>query len=598
MKQKGGQRLSPEAEVEVTGPSPALQEQRAAVGRDPDDGTPLGQTPVVGHGLLPTPKTMTPVEIRNAIEFAEKSRLLYEINRIIGLNGVAGEHEARLAIYLAMTSRLLDNPLNIILKAESSTGKSYVVGKTADTMPPESYLDATALTPRALFYVGETELMHKGIIVREWAGLQGGKDQENDAAYALRSFQSEKGLTICAPVRGADGKFTIDKHEIKGPIFSICTTTKPTIHGENETRSLSIGLDDSEEQTRRTLEVAGGHYDPFIEALPEPAKEWLRDFQRILKSYPVYIPYHAAIAATFPVNKVRTRRDHTQLLTAIETSAILHQYQREKFTKDGKEWLVADLQDYHNAFVILGKTLTESICETPRLATHLLQVCRDVVADARAALEDNGKLPTGVTQDDQGHIRFTIAALLKASGWNRDKTSNWLEVLDQVGMVTKVEGGQGKVGVYRLSGRDMDNIVLTSAKELQNIIQKDIVNFGTSAGEVCRSILENTDFYNPITGEVTSAKAKTEVCQSAEVEDCRSTAEDLPVPPCRSAEVGDIVENKVTDGPKEPVAPVAPTIDITTTAPKKRGRPRNPNAPHSRYKSQAQAPQAVEGASQ
>src|SRR5262249_36584619 len=52
--------------------------------------------------------------------------------------GVAGERETTGTVYLIGVSRLLDRPLAGIVQGPSSSGKSYLIEKTASLFPPEA----------------------------------------------------------------------------------------------------------------------------------------------------------------------------------------------------------------------------------------------------------------------------------------------------------------------------------------------------------------------------------------------------------------------------------------------------------------------------
>jgi len=90
--------------------------------------------------------------------------------------------------------------------------------------------------------------------------------------------------------------------------------------------------------------------------------------QLLLEKYEVYIPYAEILANLFPVNKVRVRRDFPRFLTLIKASCLLHQCQRNKITKNGKEYLEANItDDYKIAYKIANVVLSQTLKEvTPR----------------------------------------------------------------------------------------------------------------------------------------------------------------------------------------------------------------------------------------
>src|SRR4051794_39516981 len=102
------------------------------------------------------------------------------------------------------------------------------------------------------------------------------------------------------------------------------TTTRNSLNPENETRMLSMEIDESEEQTRRILrKVASveGYNRQHGEAAFKP---W-HDFQRWLAAGEcrVRVPYVYALAeAIRSARSVRLRRDFAQLVRAIKAHAL------------------------------------------------------------------------------------------------------------------------------------------------------------------------------------------------------------------------------------------------------------------------------------
>ncbi|NIN92529.1 DNA primase, partial [bacterium] len=114
----------------------------------------------------------------------------------------------------------------MIVKGESSAGKSYLVSSVSQFFPEEDILEFTALTPKALFH-RKDNIKHKALIVYERSGAE-----ESD--YSIRTLQSEKKLIFSTPVKDPlTGNFETQDIEIEGPIAYIETTTRSHIHPEN-----------------------------------------------------------------------------------------------------------------------------------------------------------------------------------------------------------------------------------------------------------------------------------------------------------------------------------------------------------------------------
>lgn len=146
---------------------------------------------------------------------------------------VEGEERAAKLVYLCMTSRLLDRPVSPLMKAQSSTGKNYVVEQTLRFFPTSAYYALTAMSERALAYSTEP-LAHRMLVLYEAVGLH-----EGFATYLIRSLLSEGRLRYETVEKGPDG-LAPRLIEREGPTGLIITTTAFRIHPENETRHISI----------------------------------------------------------------------------------------------------------------------------------------------------------------------------------------------------------------------------------------------------------------------------------------------------------------------------------------------------------------------
>ena len=246
--------------------------------------------------------------------------------------GLVGELRTAKLVYLAATSRLLDQPVSVAVKGPSSAGKSFTVERALAFLPAEACYVLTAMSERALAYSDE-ELEHRMLVVYEAAGLEG-----ELASYLMRSLLSEGRLryeTVEATPDGMRSRLI----EREGPTGLIVTTTAVRLHPENETRLLSIPVKDSTEQTRAILDSLAQQQRPQIDFTP-----W-HELQRWIAAdpQPVTIPYAKALVRAIPPVAVRLRRDAKALLNLIRAHALLHQASRERDTQ-GR--ILASVEDY------------------------------------------------------------------------------------------------------------------------------------------------------------------------------------------------------------------------------------------------------------
>jgi hypothetical protein len=262
---------------------------------------------------------------------AREPRILDRFADALDQHGVVGERRAAQLVYLIVTSRLLDRPVNAVVKGPSSAGKSYMTECVLAFFPPNAYFTVSGMSERALVYSDEP-LQHRVLVIFEAHGVQG-----EFASYLLRSLLSEgrvRYVTVEKTPAGLKPR-TIDR---QGPTGLLITTTAVKLHDENETRLFSIPVTDTPAQTKEVIRrLAEGR--PGVDLAPWQAlQEWLEHAERR-----VVIPFASALAELVPPVAVRLRRDFGAILGLIRAHAILHQASRER---DAAGSIIATLDDY------------------------------------------------------------------------------------------------------------------------------------------------------------------------------------------------------------------------------------------------------------
>jgi hypothetical protein len=289
-------------------------------------------------------------------------RILDDFKREIRWHGVVGEETIVATTYLALTSRLLNKPVSLAVKGNSSSGKSFTVQTTVRFFPPEAVISMTAMSERALIY-NEDEYKHRTLILYEAEALRENAD-DNQTAYLARSLLSEGRIDYSVTVRGKDGGYVTKTLVKEGPTNMVFTTTRTKVHGENETRVLSLTTNDSSEQTRNVLaEIAN-------EDRPErDLSEW-HQLQRWLQTaeHRVTIPYGRRLAGLIPPVAERLRRDFSAVLSLIRAHALLHQLTRER---DDAGRIIATLDDYSAVRRLVSNVISEGV------GTSVLETTRD-----------------------------------------------------------------------------------------------------------------------------------------------------------------------------------------------------------------------------
>jgi hypothetical protein len=358
-------------------------------------------------------------------------------------NVIAGEAANGKLLYLIATSRLLDKTMHAAVKGTSAGGKSEIRKRVLEFFPPENVISFTSLSEKALIY-HDGDFAHKVLSMGEASAT----DEQNFQDYLLRELISE-GRLVYPTVQKIGNELITVTIEKNGPVAFLVTTTKNKLHAENETRMLSLEIDDSEKQTKSVLgkvaQVEGLNHS----AAQVDHKPW-QDFQRWLErgERRVVVPFADVMANLIPPAAVRLRRDFGQVIRAIKAHALLH---REQRLRDGAGQIVADITcDYEP----VRKLMAAIIAEGSGVAVNKATVeTIEAVSEATAAMAC-----------DDGASAQDVAKVLKL-----DKSAAWrrLSAARQEGFIVNLEVRKGMPGRYRTTGQKVEPInILPTAAEL------------------------------------------------------------------------------------------------------------------------------------
>lgn len=251
---------------------------------------------------------------------------------------------------MILTSRLQKRPVSAVAKCASSTGKSFVIERVLEFFPETAYYKLTSASEKTLVFTDEP-IQHRMLIWYELAGIR-----TPFLSYIIRSLLSEGQLSYETVVK-LDGEYTTQKVEKRGPTGFLTTTTESRVDpsdqsGQLETRLLSIPLDDSPEQTRRT-------YQAYLNKKRMNTREWVC-FQEWLQESgkKVVLPFRHGLAQLFSARDVRLRRDFPAVISLIKTHALIHQLNR-KTNKKGR--IVATKEDYQAVYNLVAELVAEAV---------------------------------------------------------------------------------------------------------------------------------------------------------------------------------------------------------------------------------------------
>lgn len=304
------------------------------------------------------PLVAMPAQVRaEATAMLRDPKLVRIIVDDIAALGVVGEPSLSMTVYLIGTSRLLPKPNAAIVRGPTSSGKSFIIDRTATLFPPECIIRAHRITPQALYHMPKGSLVHRFVAAGERSRRR--DDDAADATRALREMLSEGRLTKLITTN-QNGEFVTVEIDQPGPIAYVESTTSQSILDEDQNRCIVLDTDERPEQTRRiNMAKAIRKADPDAGQDVEAIIEKHHAAQRMLRQCDVVIPFAKRLAEQFPHERTDARRSFGHLLSVIEGVTLLHQFQRVEEPADGVT-IMATPDDYAIARYLLARPMARS----------------------------------------------------------------------------------------------------------------------------------------------------------------------------------------------------------------------------------------------
>jgi hypothetical protein len=329
---------------------------------------------------------------QSAHEIIKRDDVLELFAEVIG-RVITGEVENSKLLYLTGTSRLFRKTMHAAVKGPSGSGKSEVRTSVVSFFPDESVFKFTVLSEKALLYM-PGDCRHKIMSMGEATDMKQTEFQDN----LLRQFMSDGRLEY--PVVKKDqttGEFVTVTIVIEGPVAFFVTTTKDKLHPENETRMLSLEVDDSQKQTERVIDKVA-ELEGLNQALGAIDFRPWHDYQRWLATgdLDVVIPFARALARLIPAKAVRLRRDFGQLLRAIKAHALLHRVHR---ARNEKGEIVATIEgDYEVVRKLMGHVLAEGAeVSLSKENKQTVEAVAELMAEKAPTLDEAKRIENDVT---------------------------------------------------------------------------------------------------------------------------------------------------------------------------------------------------------
>jgi hypothetical protein len=306
------------------------------------------------------------------------------------------------------------------------------------------------MSEHALAY-SEEPLSHRFLIIYEAVGLL----TSDLVSYLVRSLLSEGKIRYETVLKGPNGMEPkiIEK---EGPTGLIITTTLTSVHAENETRMISLTVNDTADQTKAILRaIAKEKPDPDL-------SEW-QSLQIWLESgeHRVFIPYNNIIAEMMPPVAVRLRRDFTSLISLIKAHALLHRATRER---DSEGRILANFTDYTVVRDLAAAFISEGVGAIVSAAV------RETVQAVEDLLSDQGEDEGGKKKEPATTSTRKVAEKLEL---DKSAASRRIKQALDAGYLVNMEDKKGRPFKILLGDPLPDQIdLLPTAEKLQEEVNR------------------------------------------------------------------------------------------------------------------------------
>jgi len=405
---------------------------------------------------------LTAQERELGMGFLTNPEMFTEIVHDMDILGYVGESLNKQLLYIAATSRMLEDPVSVLVVSESASGKSLLIDTVARLIPPDEVISVTSLSEQALNYM--EDLSHKFVSLGEIV-------HSEVIEHQIREMLSKKELSrLVTTKEPQSGRMATKMVKIPAVVSLAMSGTRYDMNPENTSRCFVVNADESREQTRRihreqwTRKYSVKRKNEKKELIPEIIRKH-HAAQKLLQTVTIENPFGEYL--DFPNTLMRTRRDNERFVDLIACVCFLRQYQKEKkYDQTGEPYIEFDLVDYEIAYRIMVRgVLSSSLLDIPRGAVDLYEYFR-ALARKRAKKE----------HIEAREVSFTQREIREYTGLNQVWVKRHMRILVDYEYITLARGGKARSkGYYHLRDdvpmEEVNLSMIPAPEELKKKIQ-------------------------------------------------------------------------------------------------------------------------------
>lgn len=394
-------------------------------------------------------QNITPEAKKAAVEFLKSEDIIQRLDNYLEQTGVIGEEKTRMLLFVVATTLLSDIPLHAIVQGSSGSGKSHLVNAILECVPEHMRIDVTSITSKSLYHYQGDDLVNKLFVIQDFDGLN------ESALFAFRELQSLKRISNSTTGNNMMGNHNSFVEKVKANFASLVATTQQNIYYDNQSRSIIVGVDESNAQTDKILEYDNKRFAGLIDkSAQERAKVFLQNCVKVLKSVEVINPYATQIH--LPDKAKMKRRLNNQFQAFILQVTRLHQYQRET-NADGK--LITTIEDIELAIDLFFDAIILKIDELTSITRQFFEGLKEYMASPQC------KSSAG---------EFTQREVRQALNLGKTQVSQHIKVLMDYEYVA-ISGGSANRGfTYQIVYADNNQKL---RNEVKGFLKEQVKNF-------------------------------------------------------------------------------------------------------------------------
>ncbi len=408
------------------------------------------------------------------LDFLKQPDLIQRIDQMIDTAGVVGEERTRKLLFIIASTYKMSDPLHALVQGSSGSGKSHLINTIGSCLPPEDVMSMTRVTSKSFYHYNKDELVDKLMLIQDFDGL------DEEAQYAFRELQSAGNISSSTTYKDRSGNIISTVKVVRSHFASLLATTKAEIYYDNMSRSLIIGVDESDEQTQKIIDHQNKRLAGLIDIREErKAKEFLQNCMRCIK--PLEVVNRYADKITLPLKAKMLRRLNNHYQGFVKQVTILHQHQRQK---DEQGRLIAEPEDLKLACDILFDAIMLKVDDLDSSLRQFFDRMKDY---AKQLAKENNKTHTE-TVFTQREIRLALNA-------SKSMCFRFMEDLELLEYVQKTGGYANRGFKYKIVfWDDMETVREKIKSDLYDQVEK--LN-ATAGSEVVHSGSKGVNHQNP-----------------------------------------------------------------------------------------------------